>query len=127
MGEEITTKSSNNVHEEDENHNCDSCDMTFKFTEELHLHIKNLHNGMKNYLCDMCQEEFAKMSLLELHISSVHLRLETFKCDWCSNSYKNLQALKDHKIVYHGFNEDVLREVRESNIKTSVKISKTCA
>ena len=122
MGEEITTKSSNNVHEEDENHNCDSCDMTFKFTEELHLHIKNLHNGMKNYLCDMCQEEFAKMSLLELHISSVHLRLETFKCDWCSNSYKNLQALKDHKIVYHGFNEDVLREVRESNIKTSVKI-----
>ena len=69
MSEE--TINSRKVHEEDKRYKCDSCDITFKDTQELHLHIRDVHKGSKNYLCDMCDEGFWQMSSLELHITRV--------------------------------------------------------
>ena len=73
MNEETKNPSKIDV-EVDECQNCDSCDMTLKSTQELHLHIKHVHNGAKSYRCDMCEDVFSQMSSLELHISNVHLR-----------------------------------------------------
>ncbi|XP_064650746.1 zinc finger protein 184-like isoform X3 [Lineus longissimus] len=76
---------------------CDKCDKSFRFWNELTMHV-GFHSGGTTFQCHFCNQIFSNESDLIVH-KHVHSgdRERPFACNWCDKTFKNNSLLVRHQ------------------------------
>ena len=104
-------------HEQTEVFKCSLCKQSFKFQNQLQMHISSVHpTQSKSYTCEvlLCGKTFAQNSHLELHMKMDHQKPSgagggeiinnvQFKCKYCEKAFDQKKALSIHVTKSHKF------------------------
>ena len=60
------------VHEDRQNHKCESCGKSFSQAGNLKRHSLIVHEGRKDHKCEFCSKSFPQAQNLKMHIQTVH-------------------------------------------------------
>ena len=109
---------------------CQQCDKSFQYTNDLKEHIKVIHNGIKkkcphcdfqcdfksafrrhmkanhaisNLKCEICNELFIQKGRLNIHKSVVH-EGKILECEQCDYTYTSFDAINGHRRRKHSNN-----------------------
>ena len=72
---------------------CEICDMTFTYKWRLKEHTKTVHKKVKNLNCNLCEKSFGYRNNLERHLKS-HENIKSHKCFSCNKSFSQKSHLK---------------------------------
>ena len=104
-------------HEQSEVFKCSMCKQSFKFQNQLQMHISSVHpTQSKSYTCEvsLCGKTYAQNSHLELHMKMDHpkpsgagggeiINNVQFKCKYCEKAFDQKKALSIHVTKSHKF------------------------
>ena len=79
---------------------CDSCEKSFKYSQDLKLHTNIIHKGLK-FPCDQCSRVFDLSHSLYKHRKFKHLKILKFECDICEKRFTEGDKLKKHMVAKH--------------------------
>ena len=92
------------------NYPCSQCVKTYKYLQDLKIHIASIHKGEK-HLCKKCEKSFQSKKALSLHAKTIHEGPKKFKCDICNKRFNQKAHLRSH----------LSRRHLEKNCRTLVK------
>ena len=93
---------------------CHICDKTFANPYNVKLHIKVDHERSEVFKCSMCIQSFKFQNQLQMHISSVHptqSRSHTCSVPLCGKTYAQISHLKLHMKMDHKPNSAAAAEI----------------
>ena len=85
---------------EEEQFQCDICQLKFIKLSAWKKHYQNAHNK-KLYPCDFCETQCVSKYLLEKHKIYKHFPADRFECDLCELTFKSVGTLKRHNQNIH--------------------------
>ncbi|XP_051250801.1 uncharacterized protein LOC127360397 isoform X1 [Dicentrarchus labrax] len=79
---------------------CPDCPETFATYKERRIHLED-HRGPQQSKCDICGIEFYRVLALRRHLA-VHTGAKPFKCSVCQRGFKQASHLKSHMRLHTG-------------------------
>ncbi|XP_076590535.1 uncharacterized protein LOC143322950 [Chaetodon auriga] len=103
----VTFKSKVNKHTHEQTHlteekpyKCPDCSETFASNKERGVHLED-HRGPRRLKCDICGIQFAMGLSLQRHLA-VHTGVRPFRCSVCQRGFSQASHLKSHMRLHTG-------------------------
>ena len=91
------SSSSEMIHIDMKNNQCEVCDISFNDIQILKTHLK-IHTGQK-HKCRTCEKQYATPGSLRTH-EVIHQDERKFKCEFCGKTCKRKNDLKIHERIH---------------------------
>lgn len=104
------------------NISCDSCDIRFKYFNEILNHHQVTHESHLKFCCFLCSKFYWNFSSLHQHYKEHHSEesKEIFICLICGEIHRNTAEMKQHILKFHKRNNETVLAIRLESICNKV-------
>ena len=85
---------------EAENLKCEECNVVFKSSRSMEIHVAKKHKKTKKYMCEFCLYRGFTKNDVDIHVTRMH-KSHDHKCDKCGKAYAFAKELERHLAVVH--------------------------
>ena len=103
--------------------NCHSCDINFRYMEELKEHALETHQSNKFLQCRFCDFATNLNESLKRH-ENIHTKEKQFPCHMCSKVCFDISDLKSHMNSHTDINDSVVCDICSKQLKSSYHLKK---
>ena len=94
--QKFSIKTEQNYYNEDQDINCDHCNLIFDDVESKKQHVMTDHRDQLDHKCEHCDDAFLTKKELVSHYNVEHKELKLFKCNDCKESFGTSKQLISH-------------------------------